>query len=302
MSAPSAIRRAAQGAFELAGTTSGLAAFSRRLQRTRVSILAYHNVVDPAEAGHGESTLHLPLPEFRRQVEWIAETHSVVSLGSTPEGGDGRPRAVITFDDAYRGAVTLALPELAARALPATVFASPGLLGSPSTWWDEMAEGGLLTPSTRRFAMHELAGRAEAVREWAFGARQIPELPASYGIATSDELRANLGGGISLGSHTWGHEHLPSLGDEELRTNLLRTRTWLEGFDAPTPPWLALPYGADSAAARRLALATGHAGVLRVAGGLWKEGRDRGHVPRIYVPADVTLRGLQLRVSGLMPS
>ncbi len=295
-----ALRRAARGAVEVAGTASGLAALLRRLHRGRVAILAYHNVVEPGEVGRGDASLHLPLPDFLAQIEWVASSHRVTTLDEALSAGGDGPRAVITFDDAYRGAVTLAFPELRARGLPATVFVSPGLLGASGTWWDRMAEAGRLTPEARAFALEELGGRGEAVRRWAFPDGPAPDLPPSYGIATRGELETHRGDGIEVGSHAWEHEHLPSLSEEELRVNLERTRAWIEGFGRSAPPWLALPYGCGSAATRRLALEVGHAGVLRIEGGPWTAPHDRGRVPRINLPAGVTVRGLQLRVTGLL--
>ncbi|HSH46168.1 MAG TPA: hypothetical protein VK966_09945, partial [Longimicrobiales bacterium] len=115
-----------RGAAETLITGSGLTALARRGARDSVAVLAYHNVVEPEFAGRGDASLHLPLDRFVAQVEWIAATHDVVPLDSVafPRNGQarGRPRAVITFDDAYRGAVRYALPELERRGLPATVF------------------------------------------------------------------------------------------------------------------------------------------------------------------------------------
>src|SRR5690606_40922240 len=85
--------------------------------------------VPPEDAGQGDTSLHLPLPRFIQQIERVARTHEIVDLETTLSGPGHRPRAVLTFDDAYRGAVTLALPELRKRGLPATVFVAPALLG-----------------------------------------------------------------------------------------------------------------------------------------------------------------------------
>jgi peptidoglycan/xylan/chitin deacetylase (PgdA/CDA1 family) len=294
------VRTAIRGALETVLTTSGVAALARRIRAGRVAILAYHNVVSDAEAARGDSSLHLPLRTFLDQLERLLRTHDVVDLDelhSRPPGH--RPRAVITFDDAYRGAITLALPELVRRGLPAVVFVAPGLLGTTSTWWDELGEAGRLSPTVREDALTNLAGRATSVRKRHSGDRS-PGLPTSYGLATLEELRAHCGAGIRVGSHSWSHEYLPALPEMELRENLARTIGWLESYDGPTSGWLALPYGGGSETVSRAALAAGHAGVLRISGGLWEPTRDRSRVPRINVPAGVSLRGLELRASGLL--
>lgn len=286
---------------ELALTGSGFAALLRRRSRGSTSVLAYHNVVPSREAGHADSSLHLPLPRFIAQIERLARTHDIVDLEDATGASDGtRPRAVITFDDAYRGAVTLALPELIRRRIPATVFVSPALLGVDATWWDALSAAGLLTGERRRAAMEELAGRREPiVRRWLSAAPE-PRLPPSYGIASEEELRLHCGAGVTLGSHAWEHEYLPALGGEELEDSLRRTLEWLARFEGRTCSWLALPYGAGSAELGRTALDLGHEGVLRVAGGAWKPTRSgTAWVPRINVPAGMSLRGFELRTSGL---
>lgn len=301
------MRALIRGGAELLATACGLDAVARRRHREQVAILAYHNVVEPEDAGRGDASLHIPLPRFIRQIERLAGTHDIVSLAELGGARDsrrsttrrGRPRAVVTFDDAYRGAVRLAVPELVQRGIPATVFVSAGLIGSVGTWWDQMAEAGRLTHSNRDVALTELAGRAESVRGRFLADRTLPALPDSYGIASRGELEEHIRGGVSLGSHAWEHEYLPALASGELDESLTKTLRWLSEFDGPTTTWLALPYGGGSRPLARRALDLGHAGVLRIEGGCWRGSDDTDWVPRINVPAGMSERGLALRASGL---
>lgn len=279
---------------------SGLTALARTLTPGRTSILAWHNVVDPADAGFGDSSLHLPLPAFIAQVEHIARTHDVVPLDEAlqTDGRRRRPRAALTFDDAYRGAVTLALPELRRRGLPATMFTAPALLGAASTWWDDLAAAGLLSDEIRHNALQEHAGRADRVRgTYLTIAPRL--LPSTFGIATEEELRAQTRDGVTIGSHSWAHEHLPSLERDELKQNLQRTLQWLEDGGLPYTKYLSLPYGATNAQVEEVAVATGHPAVLLVSGGRAHQGNDTSRIPRINIPAGMSVRGLDLRLSGL---
>ena len=151
-------RQLAKASLEGALTVTGVAAAGRKLRRDHVAILAYHNVVPDHEAGPGDASLHLPLSRFLAQLDALQETHDFVDLPTAMAGGGGRIRATVTFDDAYRGAVRLALPELRKRGIPATMFVCPGLLDEPGLWWDETAEAGRLTPDARARAMYESAG------------------------------------------------------------------------------------------------------------------------------------------------
>ena len=294
-----AARTTARVAAEIVLTTSGLAALSRRRMHDAIAILAYHNVVAPADAGRGDASLHLPLDRFIRQIERLARTHDIIDIeDAAAPPGKGRPRAIITFDDAYRGAVTLALPELVKRGIPAVMFVAPALIDAQSTWWDEMAEADLLTTGTRDFALESLAGRTSGIRSRYF-AYSPPSLPSSYGIASIGELRRHCANSVRVGSHTWAHEYLPSLGELELRANFARTLQWLDAWDGPTSRWLALPYGGGDGNVGRLALEAGHTGVLGISGGMWSDDAQRAQVPRINVPAGMSQRGLELRTSGL---
>lgn len=295
------LRSLVRTSVEGAATLTGLTALSRALSTDRIAILAWHNVIDPDDAGLGDSSLHLPLPAFIRQIEHIARTHDVVSLDDAlhdTRHKRRRPRAVITFDDAYRGAVTLALPELRKRGLPATVFTAPALLGATSTWWDDLAAAGILSDEIRNAALQEHAGRAAEVRSTFL--TSVPRLlPRSFGIATEEELRAHTKDGITLGSHSWGHEHLPSLTKEELQQNLQRTLQWLEDSGLPHTRYLSLPYGATSRQVEEVARTAGHPAVLLVSGGRAHPDRHPTGIPRINIPAGMSARGLDLRLSGL---
>jgi len=296
------MRAGLKAAFELVGTGLGVTYLGRRATLDRIAVLAYHNVVPPGEAGRGDASLHLPLPLFIRQIDRLARTHDIVDLDTATSQPSGRrPRAVITFDDAYRGAVTLAIPELIRRGLPAVVFVAPALLGNPVTWWDALGEAGVLS-NTRDTVLGELAGRHDAILQRVFENRSLPDLPASYGIATHDEVLHHCQGPIRVGSHTLAHEYLPALSNSELRQTLEHASRWVAAYQGPRSSWLALPYGAGSAdETGRVALNMGHAGVLRIEGGLWRPDADIAAVPRINVPAGLSWRGVELRTSGVSP-
>src|SRR5258706_9071692 len=95
---------------ELAVSSGPVLAVGRALRRGRVLVVAYHNVVPDDWAGTGDTSLHLRLSRFVGEIDRLRQTHDVVPLSEATEPArpGARPRAVVTFDDAYRGAVTLA--------------------------------------------------------------------------------------------------------------------------------------------------------------------------------------------------
>jgi peptidoglycan/xylan/chitin deacetylase (PgdA/CDA1 family) len=283
-------------------------ACARLAVRGQLLVLAYHNVVADDTAPRGDRSLHLPLSRFLAHLDLLASDYEVVPLGEVDptrsREARGRPRVAITFDDAYRGAVSLALPALAQRGLPATVFVAPGLLGRATTWWDALAsEDTTLDPALRDTALRECRGDEAAVREWAAEiGLPLGAMDPVRGIADEGELLASLRlPGITVGSHTWSHPNLAALDTEEADMELRRTDAWLRArVDRPLP-WLAFPYGLAGTSARMAARALGYRGALCVVGG-WmpRRGADPYAIPRLNVPAALSAHGFAIRLAGLL--
>lgn len=277
-----------------------------RLRANDIVILAYHNVVPNDQSGIGDASLHLSLSKFREQLDLLIRTHEVVSLDTLfdPQPARGAPRVVLTFDDGYRGAVTLGVRELVERQLPATIFVSPGLLGTDGFWWDLLSDPDLrrLDAAIRQEGVQQQAGRQQAVRSWA-RRRGIAEreLPLTHQPASREEiLAAAAHPGISIGSHTWSHPNLPCLDRTALENELIRARDWLDDHLVETSRMLAYPYGLHNPRVRRIAEAVGHAGAVTLNPG-WVAPPVEGWFsqPRINIPSGLSIDGFQLRVSGI---
>jgi peptidoglycan/xylan/chitin deacetylase (PgdA/CDA1 family) len=285
----------------------GPAGFAASRRRGSTIILAYHNVVPDSAAAVGDRSLHLPLARFRSQLDLLEQTHEIVDISDVPvaPGTTSRPCAAITFDDAYRGALTLALPELARRGLPATVFVAPGLLGSTGCWWDLLASprGRGLAPTLRTYVLETLRGDGAEALAWA-RSRDLPleALPAHAGIATEAELRtAGALPRIRFGAHTWTHCNLARLEEAGIERELVMPLEWLRQRFERVLPWLALPYGLSVPTTAPYARKAGYDCVLKIDGGWVASGVSRAFVlPRLNVPAGLSPNGFALRASGLI--
>jgi peptidoglycan/xylan/chitin deacetylase (PgdA/CDA1 family) len=263
----------------------------------RSLVLAYHNVVEDLEHGRGDRSLHLPVSAFRQQLDLLQEHCRVVSLEQIVAGAPDahRPSVAITFDDAYCGAVELALPELLNRGLPATVFVAPGLLGVPVTWWDALGElAGKGAENERDRILVEEKGRHTAPAS--------VTLPAHYACATEAQLLDLARAGIDLGAHTWSHPNLARLAPEDLAGELEQPLEWLRhrkvGF-----AMLAYPYGITCPEVERAAKAVGYVAAFRVQGGWMTPKSDSlWSLPRFNVPAGLSRAGFLLRLSGYFAS
>jgi peptidoglycan/xylan/chitin deacetylase (PgdA/CDA1 family) len=281
---------------------------ARARMGTDAMVLAYHNVVPRGERAAGDLALHLPQEVFAAHLDRLTRTHQVVPLDRVllpPPPGSRRPRAAITFDDGYRGALTAGVAELAARGLPATIFVVPSLVAGNGFWWDALAPApaGALPPDFREQALYAARGRDGAVRALARrrGLADRP-LPPHARPASLAELRKAAGiPGITFGSHTWSHPNLARLEGKALRRELRAPLEWLrEHLPGAWTPWLSYPYGLFSSGVMGEARAAGYAGAVRVVGGWIRGAVDPMAVPRVPMPAGLTPHGFTLRAAGLL--
>lgn len=284
---------------------SGLPRLARGAARRRV-VLAYHNVLPPGAAAGADRSLHLQMGTFERQLDLLQRDATVVPLREIlagPARHDGRPTVAITFDDAYRGAVTVAAGVLAARGLAATIFVTPAMLGDPGFWWDALGAAAGFEDGLRERLLTECRGEERRVRALA-AAKGLPvaEPPPAARPATVEELRAAaILPGITLASHTWSHPNLALLAPPEVREELRRPREWFTAQGLAAEPYLTYPYGRWSPEVARVAEGAGYEAAFRVDGGALPDGaHDRFALPRLNVPAGLSAEGLGLRIAGLL--
>lgn len=300
------MRAAARHLGELVLCASGAPRLARARLTGSALILAYHDIAPDDAPPLGDRSLHLPRREFARQLDRLARTHEVVPLSEVLQPRrHSRPVAAITFDDAYQGALTEGIPELVQRELPATIFVAPAFCDGRDFWWDALAGPDGLPQEVRARALaRPLAGRDAEVRAWA-GERgwQARTLPPHMHAALESRIAATAAcPGITLASHTWSHAALPVLPPDELQEELARPLAWLRERFPGALPWLSYPYGLTSPAVERAAAEVGYAAGLRVDGG-WLHDVERAdpfHLPRLNIPASVSLRGFELRTAGIL--
>lgn len=282
---------------------SGAAHFARSRLRGRTLVLAYHNVVPDGHVLSGNVNLHLPQREFARQLDILVGTHDVVSLDmiSADSSSSARPRAIITFDDAYAGTLTAGVDELVQRRLSATIFVPPALLGC-TPWWDILAErtSGIVPDRLQRHALEALGGHGGKILRWAqsemrsMAASSLPRIGTEAQLTTAASRP-----GITLGSHSWSHPNLCALTDTELEIELTKPLQWLRSrFDA-VAPWLSYPYGYFSDGVQNVAAKVGYIGSFRVDGGWIPASAPAAHaIPRLNIPNGLSLNGFRLRLAG----
>lgn len=174
-----------------------------RLLRVRpaLTILYYHAVPDHLRDG------------FARQMDILAAETDIVFADFEGDVGGDRPMVAITFDDAFTSVARNAVPILAERELPATVFAPSGWLGQKAGW-----------------AMESLHDQAETVM-------------------SADQLRAIQSPLLRIGSHSIDHVQMAAVVPEEAARQAAVSRSALEEVCGQAVDEFAFPYGSlnDSA-------------------------------------------------------
>lgn len=303
----STIRGSVKRALEAALIATGGPSIARKRRSHDVLVLAYHNIVPRGSDAVGDRSLHLSQDAFAAQLDSLSDTHDIVPLRDAiapAEWSHARPRAAITFDDAYSGALTAGIAELRTRLLPATVFVTPAFLGGKSFWWDVFADPDAgLDAALRERALSEAHGLSAMVGPVAQRSGiGVHEIPAHACGASLDQLRAALEyENVSLAAHTMNHPNLISLTDAELAQELASPLEWLQQFGDRALPMVSYPYGLADDRVQTAARTAGYVAGFMIDGG-WTTAapRDPFAIPRLNVPAGVSRNGFILRAAGLL--
>jgi peptidoglycan/xylan/chitin deacetylase (PgdA/CDA1 family) len=157
------------------------------------AFFCYHSIHDdgPRWLTVAPSLFEQQLATLRRE-GW--RTGAEADLEALARGAStGGPTAFLTFDDGYVDNYTTAFPLLREQDMTAIFFLLPSHLDGGAFEWPEVAAD----------------------------QRRHPDVMRSLTWAQVEEMAA---AGMSFGSHSLTHSHLPQLGDEELRQELLDSR------------------------------------------------------------------------------
>lgn len=303
------IRSFLKAAAEVALVETGI---SRLWRRDRsLLVLLYHNVVPGDYQIRGETSLHVRFPDFVEQIDCARRDYPIVPLADALSDltVSSEPRICITFDDAYRGAVDIAIPHLAGHGIPSTLFVAPGILKSTGMWWDRYSQ--VLERRMGEGSFRELAlaySDADDPSVDALAQRMNlsgrPVGPFEQ-IASENEILPLIGlESVTLAPHSWSHRNLSTAGKEDLEIEMSRPLTWFKERGMPSKPWIAYPYGLASLDAANSAREAGYQAGLLASGGWIRHSRlpSEFEIPRLSVPRGLSLNGFRLRLDGLLGS
>ena len=252
------------------------------------------------------------LKAFVAIIDWIQAQFDIVPLDEIADdrpSAHSRTRAAITFDDGLRNNFTVAYPYLLALKLPATFYVCPGLISANRTLWTyemrarlqacttadlENVAGALnlsrasrdhiiATMKTLRTAEREAI--EEQVRSRTPDFQFTEEQRHRYRLMGWDELLCMDPAIATIGSHTHSHPELGNCSDEEISTELTRSRDDLQ--ERLSRPVLHLAYPGGSHNPRVVAIAQKlYRSAVTIVPGLNGPAQPAHTLKRIHVPLD----------------
>jgi len=178
-----------------------MAFFARISSQIMVIILTYHSV------GSNGDFLTVDPNGFRRQMEYLRNDYSIVSLSEVVDFVKGRKqmpsRSVsITFDDGYRDFYLNVYPYFRRYKLPATVFVTTGYVG----------------------------------QDWPLGKHGLEML-------TWNEIEEISNNGIEIGAHTVTHPNLQEENPSKAEYEIMESKREIEKHLKKSVRFLSYPFG-----------------------------------------------------------
>ena len=288
------------------------------------AILVYHRVADLQPDSHA---LCLPPAEFRAQMIHLRQNFNPISLDDlvryAASGHIPERAVVVTLDDGYLDALTVASPILEAAGVPATFFVNSDRLDEPhERWWDVLE--GLFLADTELPAALELvgsaagaggsdirtataspAGRAEAldrvnragwasdaegrdrlldaILDWSGGRSRRPPR-ASHRVLTGAEVAALAARpGHAIGAHTVHHLALTTQTRATKDQEIFADKSELERRLGCAVNAFSYPYGEYDAETVAVVSAAGYRAAVTVEPRLVRAGANRLLLPRYEV-------------------
>ena len=155
-------------------------------------------------------------PRFATQLDGLARRADIVGPDFKGPSASKRRLVAITFDDGLQSVCDNALPELASRQMPCTIFVPASALGRHPDWEDE-----------RR------------------GQPLDPVMPAQV-------IKTLAGPLVTIGAHSLSHPRLSRLPRDEARREIVGAKAVLEELTGRQVTLFAFPYGDFDAETTRM--------------------------------------------------
>jgi peptidoglycan/xylan/chitin deacetylase (PgdA/CDA1 family) len=258
------VKNALMKSYLASGMPSARDRVAAQMGRSRLTVLTYHQVKDPADDGSS-----VGVAKFREQMEYLRRHYQVVRLqdgvAQLQRGRTPARLVSITFDDGYLDNSITAAPIMHGLGLPATFFVSTDMIGSTTPFPHDAARGRSPQPHM-----------------------------------TWDDLRHLVTLGFGIGSHTCSHADMGQVALEHAERELRVSRERLESELRQPIKLFAFPYGrrrnmrADTMAAARREYDV----CCSAFGGHNATPADPGNIRRIVISSGVSLLAFRALLEG----
>ncbi len=316
----------------------GIARMWRLLSPSAVPVLALHGVLPDDQARPFNATGKFMSPErLRYIIEKLSRDYVFVSMETLVDGLlSGRcPRKgiVLSFDDGYANACTLALPVLRKMGIPFSVFVTTGHVDTNLVLWNDLLEFAVFStgetalppgPMGRGLPLQGEDQRNRAVVELKAALKRLsleeaqdkvrqlcddlsvdsnaPELGHVRFLA-SDEITRMAEEGVEFGGHTVTHPILSRESRERVRTEVTECKARLETLTGRPVRCFAYPNGQRgdfNDMVKEEVRGAGYEAAFSAIPGLNRPGADLFEIKRLPTDCRWSYEELDTRVSGLL--
>jgi peptidoglycan/xylan/chitin deacetylase (PgdA/CDA1 family) len=201
--------------------------------------------------------------KFIRQLDYLSNKYSFVSLNSRSTATSKKNLISITFDDGLSSILKNALPELKKRDIPTTIFIPAAKIGSSPKW--------------------EQKGK---------------KINYDDRILNRDELKELSDRGIEIGSHTLHHTDLRNVTSEVAREEFDLSKSYLEEIIGKEVVSFSFPYGSYNDDLINLAFNCGYGFVYTTQPEIISLPTKRKMFGRVGVDPDDSLLEFKLKAAG----
>lgn len=270
----------------------------------RLLVLAYHSIRSPER--------------FEQHLDHLAARMTPVSieqvLGAVADGKKLPKNAVlVTFDDADRSHLDVAMPLMRSRGIPGIVFVVAGLLDTDHPFWFDEVHSlamnggkavGLADPTPADLIRH-LKRLPDEVR-----LRAVEELRSSASAPAPpslqlrrNELRVLEGAGIAIGNHSLTHPCMTTCSDEKIESEVFLSHKILSEALGHAPFAFSYPNGDCDSRVRDSLSRAGYKMAFLFDHGLSDPKLSRPlEISRLRVNSDTSMDRFRTILSGLHPA
>jgi peptidoglycan/xylan/chitin deacetylase (PgdA/CDA1 family) len=243
-------------------------------------VLMYHELAPDTE--DIEAWTVVRKSDFVRQMEYLSSEFNIVSLRDAlrlmndPARGNGRPMAVVTFDDGYTGNRRILLPAIKSLNIPVTVFVATKAVQDSNIYWYDRLISAVQRETMVELDLNDLGlglyniNRERGAENW----RQIEMLLAGLKAVepvrrarTVEDILKRLGALrgkdyykldhltneevrelsacplVTIGAHSHCHSILTQLSYEDMRESVKASKLLLEKWTGRDVPYFSYPNG-----------------------------------------------------------